>query len=732
MKIPTFPTTYLTYLAILGSIPHNVLATDVLSTKGFMSCLDDSKVKLKKMDIQFDKSTNQVNFDVGGRSQLEQNVTAVLSISAYGKQIYSKSFDPCKNDPHVEQLCPVPKGDFSAAGKYKIPESYSSMIPAIAYNVPDLDAKSKMQLKTKDGNGKEQDIACYESNVTNDKTAEVPGVSYAAAAIAAGALLVSGLSALAGGASKGAGSQSSPTFTEVIWYFQGIAMNGMMSVQHPSVYRSFTSNFAFSTGFVPWTGMQKSIDNFRSKTGGNLTGDSVENLENSQLIFQQPGSSSDLNKRAIVDDLVKRALVFARDVETSVNGSSTGDDSGAKGSEDAKEQKYVKGIEAYVAKFVVPKSNTFMTVLLIFAIVLAAIAAGILLFKAILEAWALFGKFPKKLTSFRKHYWWILAKTNTNLILVLYGVWTLYCVFQFTQGDSWAAKVLAGVTLGLFTLILVGFTWKIWSIANKFKKLEGDSSAGLHENKEVWRKYSIFYDNYKKNYWWIFVPAIVYMFLKGCFLAGANNHSLTQTAGLLIVEALFLILLLWLRPYSLKSGNWINISIQVVRVVSVVCILVFVEQLGFSQTTQTVTGVALIVVQGVLTGVLGILIAVNAIINCVKMNPHRRARKEREKAKDLDALTPLDAHNSLLMYPMDSKDGKGQHPEMVTTHARGRSENGYDMLPLRDESNDRLAVKPGSAGTDVSYHDRTRSISPVENQRRQPQLPDLGYKGLAI
>ena len=646
----------------------------------------------------------------------------------------------------------VPKGDFAAIGKYKIPESYSSMIPSIAYNVPDLDAKSKMQLKSKGSDGKEEDIACYESNVSNDKTADIPGVSYAAAAIALGALAVSGLSALASGAAKGGASQSSPTFTEVIWYFQGISMNGMMSVQYPSVYRSFTSNFAFSTGFVPWLSMQKSIDGFRSKTGGNLTGDSVDNLQNSQLIFQQPGSSSDLSKRAIVNDLVERALLFARDVETSVNGSdsSTGEDTGAKGSQDAKEQKYVQGIEAYAAKFVVPKSNTFMTVLLVFAIVLAAVAAGILLFKVILEAWALFGKFPKKLTSFRKNYWWILAKTNTNLILVLYGVWTLYCVFQFTQGDSWAAKVLAGVTLGLFTLILVGFTWKIWSLANKSKKMDGDASAGLHENKEIWRKYSIFYDNYKKNYWWIFVPAIVYMFLKGCFLAGANNHGLTQTAGLLIVEALFLILLLWLRPYNLKSGNWINISIQVVRVISVVCILVFVEQLGFSQTTQTVTGVALIVVQGVLTGILGILIAVNAIINCVRMNPHRRARKERgmyhshssvvpftdqyclAKAKDLDALTPLDAHNSLLMYPMDSKDGKGHHPEMVTAHARGRSASGYDMLPLRDESNDRLAVKPGSAGTDGSYHDRTRSISPVENQRRQPQLPDIEYKGVAI
>jgi hypothetical protein len=68
-----------------------------------------------------------------------------------------------------------------------------------------------------------------------------------------------------------------------------------------------------------------------------------------------------------------------------------------------------------------------------------------------------------------------------------------------------------------------------------------------------------------------------------------------------------------------------------VRALSVACILVFVEELGIAQTTQTVTGVVLIAVQSVLTGVLGILIAVNAIIMCCKENPHRKRRKDTGK-----------------------------------------------------------------------------------------------------
>lgn len=89
-----------------------------------------------------------------------------------------------------------------------------------------------------------------------------------------------------------------------------------------------------------------------------------------------------------------------------------------------------------------------------------------------------------------------------------------------------------------------------------------------------------------------------------------------------------LILVLCCRPYVSKDSNWINIIIQVVRVLSVACILVFVQELGISQSTKTITGVVLVAVQGGLTGLLAILIAVNAIIVCFRENPHRKQRKE--------------------------------------------------------------------------------------------------------
>ena len=605
----------------------------------------------------------------------------------------------------------------------------------------------KMEITGDDNN----QLACIESTVTNGKTIEMPAVTYVAAGVAAAAFALSGVAALSAGGTPGA-TTPSPTFGEVFGWFQGMALNGMMSVKYPQVYQSFASNFGFSTGLIPWGRMQTTIDNFRASTGGNLTDASYQYLQNATLVYSNGANSSSGNGLSLGKRAIEGAFLFMRDgVTASVNGSSTtmGEDTASANNTapDGKTQHYVKDIQAYVEQLSIPQANTFMTLLLVFAIVIAAIIVLILLFKVILEAWSLAKPLPHSLESWRKRYWWRLAKTITNLILLLYGVWTMYCIYQFTNGDSWAAKTLAGVSLAIFTAILIFFVWRVWSKAREAKKMMGDASK-LYEDKEIWVKYSFLYDNFRKNYWWLFIPAIVYMFTRGCVIAGLNGHGLAQSAAQLIVEALMLGLLLWARPYSLKSSNIINIVIQTVRVLSVVCILVFVEELGLSQTTKTITGVVLIVVQGVLTAVLAILIAVNALIFCIKQNPHRQRRKAAEKekmARDLDNLTPLDARNSLLMEPMAQHDTAYNKAPLVSAMPFGDKKGYYDPVPgrphsppdhsgrslsrptgrYRDHSADGLVSGAASMGRIGRDDEASRSPSP--SRERQPKLPELDF-----
>lgn len=609
--------------ALLGlAIVPQALAADTLSTNGFNLCMTDSAINVQKMNVTYTRSTGVVVFDVAGTNAIEQKVSASVSVTAYGHEIYSKEFDPCGTDIHVDQLCPVPKGTFKASGSMEVPSQYASQIPGIAFEIPDLDGQAKLVLKSK---GAQNNVACIESQLTNGHSTNVGAVKYASAGIAAGALALSGISAIGSVGTVGSPS-ASPGFGDVMGWFHSMATNGMLSVAYPQVYRSFSSNFMWSTGMIPWPGLLKSIDKFREATGGNVTTESYEFLKKSS-ITQSSSSSTNTTKRSW-EYTIQFGEMVARSIETSADSSVSNSSSSSDSSVSSK----VNELKQVAQELMIPSADVFMTVLLIFAIVIAVVVVGILLMKVVLELWALYGNFPDKLTDFRKDYWGMMTRTITNMILVLYSIWVLYCVYQLRKGDSWGAKLLAALTLSLFTAILLFFAVRIVYKARKYKMIEGDTSS-LYEDKETWKKYSLFYDNYKKDFWWIFIPVIAYALVKGCIIAGGDGHGMFQTAGQLACEILMLGLLVWSRPYATKASLGINLAVQVVRVLSIACVLVFVEELGLSQTTKTVTGVVLIVVQSTLTAVLAILIAVNAIISCCRENPHAKRRREAGTSK---------------------------------------------------------------------------------------------------
>lgn len=325
--------------------------------------------------------------------------------------------------------CVVPAGSFSATGVQAIPSQYASLVPVIAFQVPDIAAQATLELKA---TGSGEELACITAAVSNGKTFSIPAVSYIAAGVACVALAMAGISAIsaaaggggsiATGASSAAASTLSPSFFEVFTWFQGIATNGMLSVNYPPIYRSFSKNFGFATGIIPWTRLQTSIDNFRNVTGGNLTDSNVQFLQNATLAYTDGSTpnSTTILRRSLTD-----LALSLRDTSTVVNTSSATSNSAL-----SQIEVKVSGIGAFVESLAVPQANTFMTVLLVVAVVVAAIVVGVLLLKLILEGWALFGSFPQSLAGFRKHYWGTMARSIVQLILILYGVWVLYCVFE--------------------------------------------------------------------------------------------------------------------------------------------------------------------------------------------------------------------------------------------------------------------------------------------------------------
>lgn len=93
-------------VALMLALPVGVLGADILKTSGYSTCLADAEIKVDDVNISYDRSVNKVIFDVAGSSTKVQNVTATLTVTAYGKQVYEKFFDPCEDATKVDQLCP--------------------------------------------------------------------------------------------------------------------------------------------------------------------------------------------------------------------------------------------------------------------------------------------------------------------------------------------------------------------------------------------------------------------------------------------------------------------------------------------------------------------------------------------------------------------------------------------------------------------------------------------------
>jgi hypothetical protein len=107
MRVHTTYSAMLAPFILLASAPLGALAGDVLKTNGYSSCLNGpTDIQVNKLDIQFDRSTKKVVFDVSGTNEKEQKVMATLIVNAYGKEVYKKEFDPCGDETNVPQLCP--------------------------------------------------------------------------------------------------------------------------------------------------------------------------------------------------------------------------------------------------------------------------------------------------------------------------------------------------------------------------------------------------------------------------------------------------------------------------------------------------------------------------------------------------------------------------------------------------------------------------------------------------
>lgn len=582
------------------------------------------------------------------------------------------------------------------SGVHNVPSNYTQAVATVAYKIPDIEGTVTIQLYN--ASNPSQQIGCFSSSISNGVSTDISAVKFLTIGLAAAALVISGISsatnspppapvnhipvvtgtegsagtappvstgvgtgpAAGPGTNVAAGGFHAPGFIEFFSVLQSIAISGMYSVNYPESYRRFTQNVAWSAGAITWAGMQQSIDDFRGRTGGNLTMSSYTKLKETTLIMgNQTNQVLDTQAMARNQSATTAATaahrLIKRAVATIVNNSTTSSTANSTTSESPDNtKKYVEivsGVKAYIESMLVPNTNIFMTMLIWWAIIVGICVAGIMGFKLFLELWFLHKKDAQKFSGFRKRYLVILNTTLVRIIALLYGVWVLYCLHQFKISDSWGVKLLAGLTLGLFSLVLIGYGLRICYLAHKaIKKKELDF---LFQHKPWIRKYGLFYDQFKVKFWWAFIPVFLCSFGRNAFLALGYGNGLVQVIGQLVIDVILCSFLAICMPFNTKMGNGINLSIQVVRVISLVFLLVFTVQANVNRIAVTGVGMALIVIQALLAIVLALLIFANAVIGLTNMLRSDKKKKKKEQKKGEEGLaneTDDESNHQLITY----------------------------------------------------------------------------------
>ena len=93
-------------LITLVSLLGLTSAADILKLSDFQDCTKDADIKLNSVDIQYNANTKAIDFSVDGTSTKSEKVRAVLNVQAYGKQVYTKEFNPCDESNPIPGLCP--------------------------------------------------------------------------------------------------------------------------------------------------------------------------------------------------------------------------------------------------------------------------------------------------------------------------------------------------------------------------------------------------------------------------------------------------------------------------------------------------------------------------------------------------------------------------------------------------------------------------------------------------
>ncbi|QHS76439.1 putative flavin adenine dinucleotide transporter SPAR_O04670 [Saccharomyces paradoxus] len=545
----------------LFSVPFDVSTKEYLKTSALLTCVRDSQFSASYFEAAFFPKNSTIFFDIEAQTIMSENITIKAELIAYGLNVYTKVFDLCGIQDNL--LCPLKPGNIELIGSYYVETAVASQIPSIAYNIPDLDAYIVVSAYSTTDKEFIKPLACVQVMLSNGRTVQTEYLSWNLVILTIFGIMFSVVYSLQGYTVTS--TRLASYSISLVLYFQNLAILAMISVSFlPPIVAAWTQNFQWSTGIIKINFMQHLFDWYIVATSGSPT----------VVYHNKEVLSISVQKRSLNSKIIS-ASSNLNGVESSQRDNLLYTSNLRNANDYLSKILVLRGIKRVSYKAGIEISNFFLTGFSFFIVFIGMVILGFIIFKTSLKVIQRFKIKTTRYLHFHIHWSALLQGTLYRVVFIIYSEISLLALWEFTQKDSAATLVEAIVVFILMTVLLLSASVRIWRQMVKSEKIFGQPSYLLFSDSKFLNKFGFLYSQFKSTkVWWLMITS-AYMLIRSILVGALQTHGKSQSIGVFLNEAIYLILLCWMQPYMDKTTNCFNISIHSLNLMNAFFFLFF-------------------------------------------------------------------------------------------------------------------------------------------------------------
>lgn len=694
-------------------------AERMIESKSLNPCMANSAFSATLFNVVFTPNNRSLAFKIEGISNIAGKVEAQAELLVYGFSAMTQTLDPCSNK-ELEGMCPMNAGPLTIKSNLDISQDVMSVIPGVAYTIPDLDAV--VRIKVRNATTHEQ-LACVEAELSNGHSVDQKAVAWTTAVIAVLGLVSSAITSGLGHSNTAA--HVAANAMSLFGYFQAQAFIGMCAVPLPPIVSAWTQNFQWTMGIIRLEFLQRLATWYQRATGGTPT------THLSQLNYISVEVQKKVRRRALADFTTGAAgRLVARS-----NAAATEAQAGG-------QRLVLHGIERVGFKAKIETTNIFFTGYTFFVIFVLFTVLGVVAFKYICEGLVKAGKMKgDKFVDFRNGWRTVLKGILFRVVLIAFPQMMVLSFWELTQRDSAGLVVLAILSLITMIGILAWASSKVVRIAQRSIAMHKNPAYILYSDPSALNKWGFLYVQFKAAAYWFIIPWLGYLLIKAMFVGFAQGSMKVQAIAFLLIELALLVGVSVLRPWMDKKTNGFNIAIAAVNFLSAIFLVFFTEIFKQPTVVTGAMGVIFFVINAAFALILLLMLLVSSGFALFTKNPDTRYQPMRDDRgsfikSQTQLTTELDAlgatargegktHSGSRSRIDDDDDysSEEQHQRQMAAEKTGFSEH-YQPVPPRSQQGDgNISPAPPSfydrRSPAPSYHQPGSDRNPYEGQGQQ-------------